>query len=745
MIFATGTRAVYTMSLPSSCDIELDSPVCRPGSAGAGERSPRCPARRCTTCRARGSWSSRCTRRSIDRGYPSCSSVISRRRAVGRARPVLAATSLTVSSMAVGPKALITSSPRASASTKSPLPLRVGRPLLGASHSFPPRRKRLPCTTPVDPALDHTSQGSARRADRCRPVAGAAGPYCSMLLADLGATVIKVESPAGDDTRTWMPPERDGVSTYFMSINRNKQSIVLDFRDPDDVALVHELFRRADIVIENFKPGGLAKFGLDYESARAINPALIYLSISGFGTAEGAWLPGYDLVVQAVSGSDEPDRRARRAGVPRRDLGVRRHDRACTARSACSPRSASARETGQGQHVEVNLLSSALSGLVNQSGAFTAGGVVPHRMGNAHPSVYPYQTMPTKDRDVIIAAANDRQFRRCARCWASPRSPTTSGSVSTPTAPRTAISSIRSWSTSLASGRPTTCSSHSTRPACRADRSTRSARASSWPSGSGSNPASRWATAIVRSTSSATRSLQRRRHPLRRAAAPARRALRRDPGLAVATPRPRTFLTGARDIRHVPNGPRRVRRRLDQAARSRSRRRPDGQDHASASWPTGWSPSADRPPASGRCSRRCSSPSPTTVSRRPRSPPRHVAQRARFDPGRARRRAARRRLTVPRRDRGRGQLPRTRRIDGARRAPDRRCRMGRGRGRASWPTTQGGGPVRPRARSPGAQARRSAHAGAVRAGPRARPVRSAPGAVRAIGRVHPQCSARRCR
>lgn len=237
-----------------------------------------------------------------------------------------------------------------------------------------------------------------------------AGPYCSMLLADLGATVIKVESAAGDDTRAWTPPDKDGVSTYFMSINRNKRSIVLDFRDPDDIALVHELYRRADIALQNFRPGALEKFELDYESARAINPGIIYLSITGFGTGAGAGLPGYDLVVQAVSGlmsltgaSDGP---AYRAGISVFDVMTGLHG-AIGILAALHQRE----ETGEGQHVEANLLSSALSGLVNHSGGFTAAGVVPHRMGNAHPSVYPYETMPTKDRDVIITAANDRQFR----------------------------------------------------------------------------------------------------------------------------------------------------------------------------------------------------------------------------------------------------------------------------------------------------------------------------------------------
>ena len=219
-----------------------------------------------------------------------------------------------------------------------------------------------------------------------------AGPYCSMLLADMGATVVKVESAAGDDTRTWKPPEleRDGVTTatYYLSINRNKRSIVLNFKDPDDVALVHELFRRADVVLENFMPGALTKFGLDYATAQAINPALVYLSITGFGTGGGAGLPGYDLVVQAVSGlmslTGEPDGSPYRAGIAVFDVMTGLHGLVGIL-AALEQR----RRTGEGQHVEVNLLSSALSGLVNHSGGYTAAGVVPFRMGNAHPSLYP--------------------------------------------------------------------------------------------------------------------------------------------------------------------------------------------------------------------------------------------------------------------------------------------------------------------------------------------------------------------
>jgi len=237
-----------------------------------------------------------------------------------------------------------------------------------------------------------------------------AGPYCSMLLADMGATVIKVEGPAGDDTRTWVPPTKDGVATYYMSINRNKRSIVLDYTKAEDRELAVELARRADIALENMKPGGMAKYGLDYESLSKVNPRLIYLSISGFGTAEGAWLPGYDLIVQAVSGlmslTGEPDGPPYRAGISVFDVMTGLHG-TIGVLAALNQR----QSTGRGQHVEVNLLSSAMSGLVNQTGAYAAAGVVPFRMGNAHPSLFPYEAMPTKDRDLIIAAGNDKQFR----------------------------------------------------------------------------------------------------------------------------------------------------------------------------------------------------------------------------------------------------------------------------------------------------------------------------------------------
>jgi crotonobetainyl-CoA:carnitine CoA-transferase CaiB-like acyl-CoA transferase len=239
-----------------------------------------------------------------------------------------------------------------------------------------------------------------------------AGPYCTMLLADLGADVIKVEGPGGDDTRHWQPPvSPDGVATYYLSINRNKRSVVLDLRTDAGRAAAAELARRADIMVENFKPGGLAKYGLDYDTVSAANPGIIYASITGFGTGAGARLPGYDLIVQAVSGmmslTGAADGPPYRSGVAVFDVMTGLHT-TIGILAALAHRA----QTGQGQHVEASLLASAMSGLVNQSGAVVHGKVVPTRMGNAHLSLYPYEPLPTADGEIVIAAGNDAQFRR---------------------------------------------------------------------------------------------------------------------------------------------------------------------------------------------------------------------------------------------------------------------------------------------------------------------------------------------
>jgi crotonobetainyl-CoA:carnitine CoA-transferase CaiB-like acyl-CoA transferase len=246
-----------------------------------------------------------------------------------------------------------------------------------------------------------------------------AGPYCTMILGDLGAEVIKVEGPGGDDTRHWMPPVREGISTYYLSVNRNKRSIQLNLRDDADRAAAAELARRADIMVENFKPGGLRQFGLDYESVRGTNPSVIYASITGFGSGGGAHLPGYDLIVEAMSGlmslQGDADGPPYRAGVAIFDV-MSGLQTAIGVLAALEHRN----RTGEGQLVEVNLLAAALAGMVNQTGAFASAGVVPHRMGNSHPSLFPYEPLPTGDGDLVIAAGNDAQFRNLCTVLGAP-------------------------------------------------------------------------------------------------------------------------------------------------------------------------------------------------------------------------------------------------------------------------------------------------------------------------------------
>jgi crotonobetainyl-CoA:carnitine CoA-transferase CaiB-like acyl-CoA transferase len=248
-----------------------------------------------------------------------------------------------------------------------------------------------------------------------------AGPYATMLLADLGANVIKVESPAGDDTRRWMPPvTQDGTSTYYLAINRNKRSVALDLNEESDLAAARELARRADVMVQNFKPGGLARFGLDYQSVRADNPAVIYASISGFGSGGGKDLPGYDLMVQAMSGlmslTGAADGPPFRAGISVFDVIAGLHT-TIGILAALNHRNA----TGEGQHVEASLMASALSGMVNQTSAYAAAGVVPFRMGNSHPSLSPYEPLPTGDGDLIVTAGNDAQFGKLCQVLGVPQ------------------------------------------------------------------------------------------------------------------------------------------------------------------------------------------------------------------------------------------------------------------------------------------------------------------------------------
>lgn len=238
-----------------------------------------------------------------------------------------------------------------------------------------------------------------------------AGPFATMMLADLGATVIKVERPeTGDETRSWGPPyDERGEATYYQSVNRNKDSVVLDLRDPDDLARARTLAAEADVVVENFRPGVLDGLGLGYEALSAADPALIYCSITGFGSGRGAALPGYDLLVQALGGlmsiTGAPDGEPQKVGVALVDVLAGLFS-AVGILAALRHRAAS----GEGQLVEIDLLSALLAALVNQGSAFSLAGVVPRRMGNAHPSIAPYELYRTGEGDLVLAVGNDRQF-----------------------------------------------------------------------------------------------------------------------------------------------------------------------------------------------------------------------------------------------------------------------------------------------------------------------------------------------
>lgn len=240
-----------------------------------------------------------------------------------------------------------------------------------------------------------------------------AGPFATMILGDLGATITKIERPgSGDDTRAWGPPYDDtGEATYFDSVNRNKRSLSADLTDDGDLARVLRLCADADVVVENFRPGVMDRLGLGYRALRAANPGLVYCSITGFGRSHGAGLAGYDLLIQALGGlmsiTGEPEGEPQKAGVALVDV-LAGLFASVGILAALQFRNVS----HEGQRVEVDLLSSLLASLVNQGAAFTAAGVTPRRMGNAHPSIAPYDLLHTADGDLVLAVGNDAQFIR---------------------------------------------------------------------------------------------------------------------------------------------------------------------------------------------------------------------------------------------------------------------------------------------------------------------------------------------
>lgn len=245
-----------------------------------------------------------------------------------------------------------------------------------------------------------------------------AGPWCGQTLADLGADVIKVESPEGDDTRKWGPPyiEKDGEQSaaYFHAANRGKRSVIADFTQEEGRELVIRLARQSDVLIENFKLGGLKKYGLDYETLKEVNPRLIYCSITGFGQ-DGPYAAraGYDFMIQGMGGimdlTGEPDREPQKIGVAFADIftglyAVIGIQAALIARE----------NTGEGQHIDMSLFDCMTGVLANQAMNYLASGKVPKRLGNAHPNISPYQTFAVRDGHLIVACGNDGQFARLA-------------------------------------------------------------------------------------------------------------------------------------------------------------------------------------------------------------------------------------------------------------------------------------------------------------------------------------------
>ncbi|WP_300557115.1 CaiB/BaiF CoA-transferase family protein [Maricaulis sp.] len=244
-----------------------------------------------------------------------------------------------------------------------------------------------------------------------------AGPWAGQTLADLGADVLKIESPEGDDTRKWGPPfieGEDGATSaaYFHACNRSKRSAVVDFRTEAGRDTIRRLVADADVVIENFKRGGLAKYGLDYDSLAAINPRLVYCSITGFGqTGPYADRAGYDFIIQAMSGimdlTGEPDGPPQKMGVAFADIFTGLYS-TIAIQAALAERE----KSGLGQHIDMSLLDCMTGVLANQAMNYLASGKTPKRMGNRHPNITPYEAVPVSDGWIILAVGNDKQFER---------------------------------------------------------------------------------------------------------------------------------------------------------------------------------------------------------------------------------------------------------------------------------------------------------------------------------------------
>lgn len=239
-----------------------------------------------------------------------------------------------------------------------------------------------------------------------------AGPYCTQILADLGAEVVKVESPTGDDTRTWGPPFTGGESGYFLSVNRGKRSLAVDLKAPEGRALVRDLALKADVFVENFKTGDLERYGLDYPSLARERPDLVYLSITGYGrSGPRSTEAGYDAAMQAHSGmlamTGEPAGGSVKLPVALIDVLTGTHA-AIGVLAALRRRE----RTGVGAHLDVSLFEVALASMVNQAQSALLTGMAPQRLGSGHPNIVPYQALETADGEVVIAVGNDAQFDR---------------------------------------------------------------------------------------------------------------------------------------------------------------------------------------------------------------------------------------------------------------------------------------------------------------------------------------------